>query len=188
MERILSIYYILVQNNIGSVLDCGCGEGKLLNFLVESNQFEKLVGVDNCLKRIEKARKKSVNKDIVYLCQSIFDLDQCVDFGEYEAVVASEIIEHFSKEELKDFFRIVLNVLHPKIFIITTPNRSYNENYEKLYNGLRHSSHKFELNEQEATDFVNSIIKNYSDYSVTCDFCDKNHSSHLITFMRGYMK
>lgn len=184
-ERILAIYYILIQNNISSVLDCGCGEGRLLNFLVESNKFKKLAGIDNCLKRIEKARKKAVNKAVVYQHQSFFDLDKCVYLDEYEAIVASEVIEHFLMGELDEFFRITLNVLHPKILIITTPNRSYNKNYENLYNGLRHSSHEFELSEQEASDFANSIIKKYSDYSVTCDFCDSNHSSHLITFKRG---
>jgi len=184
-ERNKAILEILLSNNVDTVLDCGCGNGRLLNLLFKSYKFKKLSGLDNSKKQIRMARKKNMDSNINFFCQSIFDFAFSSDLSYYDAIVASEIIEHFTKDELNDFLRIVFSILSPKIVIITTPNKDYNYNYEKLYNGLRHSTHYFELNESEAINFAENIEKKYLNYTATCDFCDINHSSHLITFKRS---
>lgn len=182
-ERNEAIYRTLLNNSIESVLDCGCGNGKLLNQLAKSKKFNKLAGLDISKKRIEKAKSINANYNITFFCASIFELKK--EWEEYEAIVASELIEHFSNEENKKFFHNILDVLCPKILIITTPNRSYNHNYDTLYNGLRHSSHQFELDENEVVRTAQQIEDSFCDYRVKYDFCDKNHASHLIIIKQG---
>lgn len=181
-ERNNAILQILLLYNIDSVLDCGCGNGRLLKTLSESNRFRRLAGIDNSIKQITKAKKNNVSNNVSFFCKSFFDLNS--DFNFYDAIIASEVIEHFSKNELHEFIHIMFHVLSPKIVIITTPNKDYNHNYEKLYNGLRHSSHQFEFNELEVKEFANDVEKTYPDYSASCNFCDENGSSHLIVFER----
>ena len=177
-ERNLCIKKILDDMNIGSVLDCGCGNGRLLFLLYQQKKYSKLTGIDISEKRIQQAKKKYSTTDIVFLNKSLFDLDK--NFFWHEAIVASEIIEHFTVNELDAFCEIIFNICAPNLAIITTPNKSYNSNYETLCNGLRHSSHLFEFNEEELTTFLNTIIKKYPQYSAESTFCDSNHSSHLI--------
>lgn len=177
-ERNEAIYRTLLNNSIESVLDCGCGNGKLLHKLARSKKFTKLAGLDISERRIEKAKKVNENHNIKFFCDSIFEPKK--EWKEYEAIVASELIEHFSIVENKKFFNNVLDILCPQILIITTPNKSYNHNYATLYNGLRHSSHQFELDENEVIKMAKQIEDSFCEYKVKYDFCDNNHSSHLI--------
>lgn len=183
-ERIFAICNILNKYNVESVLDCGCGNGRLLKKLLSMSNFKKLAGVDYSQKRLKIAKKNTQNSTVKLYYQSFFDVN--VDFFQYEAFVASEIIEHLSSEELNMFFEKILKRIKPKLLIITTPNKSYNMNYEILYNGLRHKSHVFEFDEQELNDYLIILRKSYPYYIIEKGYCDSNHASHLIIFERKY--
>lgn len=181
-ERIFAIVRLLIKNNIDSVLDCGCGDGKLLKELANSNHFKMLAGVDCSLKRVLKAKKNNKGNNVIFFNQSFFET--IPEFKKYDAIVASEIIEHFSSDELEAFFRISLCDLLVKLLIITTPNKSYNYHYDILYDGLRHSSHKFEMDEEDILKFTKFMKEKFPQYNIVCGFCDSNHASHLIIFER----
>lgn len=183
-ERISSIYSILVNNNVTSVLELGCGTGRLLQKLAESKKFSKLMGIDNSEKRVTKAQKTTKDYDVQVLKQSFLEITNPKEFNNYDAIVASEVIEHLVSEDLEKLISLIFEKISPNIVIFTTPNKTYNCNYETLYNGLRHSSHIFEYDEIDIIKLIDNVISSYPIYSYEKRYCDPNSASHLIIFKK----
>jgi 3' terminal RNA ribose 2'-O-methyltransferase Hen1 len=57
-QRYAAVLEELVACGAKSVLDLGCGEGRLLRDLVKNSQFERIVGMDVSYKSLEIARKR----------------------------------------------------------------------------------------------------------------------------------
>lgn len=183
-ERISSIYSILINNNVTSVLELGCGTGRLLQKLAESKKFSKLMGIDNSEKRVTKAQKTTKDYDVQVLKQSFLEIKNPKEFNNYDAIVASEVIEHLVPEDLEKLISLIFEKISPNIVIFTTPNKTYNCNYETLYNGMRHSSHIFEYDETDIKKLTDKIINSYPIYSYEKKYCDPNCATHLIIFKK----
>ena len=110
---------ILIENNLTSVLDVGCGTGKLVKFL-NDNGFQAK-GCDpnpEALKVAAKFNQKGsiVNANVTKLPfkKASFGLVCCVS-----------VIEHLTKREAKIFLNEAKRVLKPQGFVfIITPNFS----------------------------------------------------------------
>lgn len=178
-KRNNTIFYHLSDSSCNSVLDIGCGDGRLVSFLSENDIFANIGAVDLSEKRIKRAQKKCKYTEKVHFYKQSFFEYNC-EFKNYEAFVLSEIIEHLERHNLQLLFRMTFMVYSPRIVILTTPNSSYNVNYEVLYNGFRHSSHIFELSEDEILAFISDLNQTYPNYRFYSDFCDGEHASHLI--------
>ncbi len=181
--RYATVRNLLQQANIQTVLDIGCGNGRFIQYLLQYSSFTQLAGMDNSLPQFRRAWRRVENDSRAQLfLRSFLDFDE--SFCNYDAVVAMEVIEHLSA---MDLFRLVNNIfllIAPPLVIITTPNRSYNVNYPILWNGLRHSSHKFEFNENELVCFGEKIVAVASEYTFSCGFCDPEHASQFIIFRK----
>ncbi len=177
--RNTTIAKILNLKLITSVLDLGCGDGRLIKLLYNNNIFDNISGVDISSNKIK--RLKNIYTDdsrVTFYEQSFFEYNN--EFKKYDAIILSEVIEHLDKEDVFKLLNLIFKVYVPKILIITTPNRSYNYHYEILHNGLRHASHIFELSDQDVVLFTENIRKKYNNYKVKHGYCDNNHASHLI--------
>ena len=47
--------------------------------------------------------------------------------GRVEAVTCIELVEHLQPAQLDSFSCAVLGVIRPRVWVVTTPNREYNE-------------------------------------------------------------
>ncbi|CAF4951795.1 unnamed protein product [Pieris macdunnoughi] len=109
-----------------TILDVGCGGGILSEALARIGGF--VTGVDaseqliECAKQHSDLDEKIAHNKPTYFCSTIEDHAEEYP-NHYDAVVASEIIEHVADKEL--FVRACVACLKPggRIFI-TTPNRS----------------------------------------------------------------
>lgn len=173
------IIEILKSTSIHNVLDLGCGDGKLFNILCQENSFIKIGGVDISYKKIAKLRKKYDSFGHMFFYNSSF-LCYNPEFRCYDGIVLSEVIEHLKKEELQILFDLIFKRYMPNMVILTTPNRSYNYHFEVLHNGLRHSSHIFELSEVEFSFFIKKLTENYRNYDFKGGYCDSTHATHLL--------
>ena len=177
-ERNNAIINVLRKNKIKSVLDLGCGDGKLLKQLYLNEEFELLGGVDISQRRINKLRSYFENNKKVQLFeQSFFIINE--SYFNYEGFVLSEVIEHLPLKKTYELIDFILEYYVPNIIIITTPNRSYNTNYQVLHSGLRHISHIFELSDNDARTFTEKISKKHSFYIITHGYSDPSHASHM---------
>lgn len=150
-QRLEAVAGALKASGAARVLDLGCGEGRLLERLLEDGQFAEVVGVDVShwalqkaarwmrLERMPEARRKRVR-----LMQDALTYRDDRLSG-YDAAALVEVIEHLDAPRLAALERAVFEFARPGCVVITTPNTEYNVRFETLPAGkLRHRDHRFE--------------------------------------------
>lgn len=139
-----------------TVIDLGCGEGRLLSRLVRAKQFTKIVGVDVSPRALEIAHERLRIDDLpdhqrgrITLLQSSLTYRDA-RFAGFDVACAVEVIEHIDPSRLEAFERTVFEFARPASVIMTTPNAEYNATFESLPAGkLRHRDHRFEWTRAE---------------------------------------
>ncbi|MCL2232577.1 MAG: 3' terminal RNA ribose 2'-O-methyltransferase Hen1 [Treponema sp.] len=178
-QRLGSVNAALKSCGARSVIDMGCGGGRLLGMLVREKQFERLAGVDVSHTALEYAAEKlkldrlsdSAVKRITLFQGSLTYKDS--RFKGYDAACVIEVIEHLDIPRLAAFERVLFEWTKPPVIILTTPNREYNVNYEQaskaFFGGseLRHSDHRFEWTRAEFRQWATRVAEE-NGYDVRC--------------------
>jgi 3' terminal RNA ribose 2'-O-methyltransferase Hen1 len=171
-ERMESVISKIRKSGAKTVLDLGCGEGKLLRKLMSEKQFNKIIGLDVSIRSLEYAKDRlrfdrlppKHLERIELLHGSLIYRDNRLSGFDAAAVV--EVIEHMDTNRLSAFERVLFEFARPKTVVITTPNVDYNEKFEDLPAGkLRHSDHRFEWTRKEFAQWANTITDRFG-YSV----------------------
>lgn len=181
-NRFSTVFHLLLQEHVTSVLDFGCGDGKFLHYLAQESFFSRLGGVDISRPRLARTRRRIGDDSRIFLYLQSF-LEKNPEFSFYTAIVVMEVIEHLKKDDLHLLFHNLFGIA-PPLIIVTSPNREYNNHYPVLYNGLRHSSHKFEFTVDELRHFAEDMTPMESGYTFTIGFCDPEHASQFILWKR----
>lgn len=155
-----------------TVLDLGCGEGKLLRQLIQDRQFEQIVGMDVSLRSLELAEKRlkldrlpdRQAERLKLIHGSLIYRDKRLEGFDAAAVV--EVIEHLDPPRLSAFERVLFEFARPKTVVLTTPNQEYNVRWEALPAGhFRHPDHRFEWSRQEFQRWATRVAEQHG-YSV----------------------
>jgi 3' terminal RNA ribose 2'-O-methyltransferase Hen1 len=155
-QRHGAVLSVLRASGATSVLDLGCGEGKLLRTLIKERQFQRLVGLDVSFRSLEIATKRlyldTANErqaDRVKLLHgSLIYRDKRLEG--FDAAVLVEVIEHLDLPRLAALERVLFEFARPRTVVLTTPNREYNVKWETLPAGkFRHPDHRFEWTRDE---------------------------------------
>jgi 3' terminal RNA ribose 2'-O-methyltransferase Hen1 len=171
-QRMETVVRMLRDSGAKTVLDLGCGEGKLLRRLLGEMSFEKIVGMDVSYRSLEKAQDKlgfermsdKQRQRIELLHGSLMYRDKRLSGFDAAAVV--EVIEHLDYPRLHALERVLFEFAKPKTVVVTTPNREYNVLFENLPVGkFRHADHRFEWTRQEFETWAQAMADRY-DYSV----------------------
>ena len=102
-----------------SVLDLGCGHGALLH-VARKLGYRNILGVDGSPEQVAAAKLLGI--DDVKQCDLMHALELQED-GSLDVVIAFDVIEHFTREELLPFVDQVLRVLNVRgRWIIHVPN------------------------------------------------------------------
>ncbi|KAJ3158644.1 Small RNA 2'-O-methyltransferase [Geranomyces michiganensis] len=161
---------------VGSVLDLGCGEGALLEILLNDPRFTQLAGVDVDVDALNMAMRACAptEYDKTYLRElpvefnlwhgSIAEMDPRL--SGFDAIASIEVVEHLPAEVLAAFPRVTLGEYRPKIMVVTTPNADFNVNFTDLQHGtpekpFRHWDHKFEWTRSEFEAWGSSAAAQY---------------------------
>jgi 3' terminal RNA ribose 2'-O-methyltransferase Hen1 len=159
----------LKKHQAKSLVDLGCGEGKLISRLAKDNFFEKIAGMDVSYRSLEYARQKL---DRLFL--SAAQLERIEVFQgslayrdrrleNYDAATLIEVIEHLDKSRLAALERVVFEFAHPQLVLITTPNSEYNIKFENLPTGkFRHHDHRFEWTRVEFQIWAMGIAERFN--------------------------
>ena len=146
----------LKMSGAASVIDLGCGDGKLLRLLLKEKQFTRIAGVDvsyselaKCKDRLHWEEMPEKQRERLSLFQSSLTYRD-KRFSGFDAAAVVEVIEHLELNRLPALEKSLFMYAKPQTIVLTTPNREYNVRYENLSAGkVRHSDHRFEWTRKE---------------------------------------
>ena len=166
--RLQAVIDQLQAHNVKTLLDLGCGEGRLLNRLKTDRSLSKIAGCDasiyslgNAKERIKPDRQRRGEPKIELFQSGLTYRDK--RFSGFDAITLVEVIEHIDLPRLSALERVVFEYAKPPLVIVTTPNLEYNALFEFLPQGkFRHSDHRFEWTRQEFENWAHGIAKAYN--------------------------
>jgi SAM-dependent methyltransferase len=171
-QRLATVLAALRGSGATSVVDVGCGDGKLLRLLLDDKRFERIVGMDVSLRSLKIASERLrldrlpplKRRRIELLHGSLMYRD--ARLTGFDAATCVEVIEHLDRPRLAAFERVLFEFARPRTVIVTTPNREYNVRFEPLPAGrLRHRDHRFEWTRAEFAAWARGVAERFR-YSV----------------------
>jgi 3' terminal RNA ribose 2'-O-methyltransferase Hen1 len=157
-----------------SVVDLGCGEGKLIRDLIKHPTFERILGMDVSHRILSIAAERlrldrlppTVRKRLDLVHGSLMYRDARLEG--FDAAVLCEVIEHLDEPRLAALERVVFGAARPGIVIVTTPNSEYNVMWETLAaDSMRHRDHRFEWTRDQFKAWAAGVC---SRHGYTCEF------------------
>ncbi len=151
-----------------SVIDLGCGEGKLLRRLLDLRELTRIVGVDVAHRTLEIAAERlhlerlpqRLAEKITLLHGSLTYRD--ARFEGFDVATVVEVIEHLDPPRLAAFERVLFEYAAPRAIVLTTPNREYNTLFAGMEAGhLRHTDHRFEWTRAEFAAWAGGVAARF---------------------------
>jgi 3' terminal RNA ribose 2'-O-methyltransferase Hen1 len=155
-QRIGAVLAALKASGATSVVDLGCGEGKLVRALLKEPSFERVVGLDVAHRVLDHARDRlhldsmpeRQRTRVTLLHGSLLYRDKRIHG--FDAAALVEVVEHLDPPRLRAFERVVFEFARPGTVVLTTPNAEYNVHFAGMGAGkLRHKDHRFEWTRAE---------------------------------------
>jgi 3' terminal RNA ribose 2'-O-methyltransferase Hen1 len=167
-RRVDAVLEALRASAAASVLDLGCGEGRLLGALLKERSIARIVGVDVSIRALENAEERlhldrlpaPVRAKLKLLHGALTYRDARLTGFDAAAVV--EVIEHLDAARLSAFERALFECARPKSVIVTTPNVEYNVKFPGLPAGqFRHGDHRFEWTRAQFRDWAGGVAARF---------------------------
>lgn len=165
-QRMARVTEVLKGLGAASVVDLGCGEGRLLRELLKHRGFTRIVGVEvaprvlaTAAERLRLDNMPDLQRRRIELLQGslVYRDDRLKGF---DAAAIIEVIEHMDAERLPSFEQAVFGHARPGAVVITTPNADYNALFPNLPAGkFRHPDHRFEWSRQEFEHWAESLAR-----------------------------
>lgn len=154
--RLETVVALLKEADVSSIVDLGCGSGKLLSLLLRESWAKRLFGLDVSARDLAYAtRRLRIGRPggpgegrVTLLHGALTYRDQ--RWVKAEAAALVEVVEHLDPERLPALERVVFGDAHPRTVVITTPNADYNVLFPSLAPGaFRHPDHRFEWSREQ---------------------------------------
>ena len=167
-QRLAAVLAALRASGAASVLDLGCGEGRLLTLLQPERTFTRILGMDVspatlqiAARRLHYDRFTETQRARLSLVQgSLLYRDKRLEG--FDAAALVEVVEHLDQPRLRAAERVVFEFARPGTVIITTPNRDYNPKWETLPAGkFRHRDHRFEWSRAEFQAWAGGVAERF---------------------------
>ena len=171
-QRIAAVTQALKDAGARSVLDLGCGDGRLLQSLLRDGSFAKVVGVDVSFAALERAARRlhldemsPKQRERIELLQGSLTYRDRRLLG-FDGAALVEVIEHLEPSRFGAFEQVLFDITRPSAIVLTTPNAEYNVRFERLPAGsLRHRDHRFEWTRDQFRGWADGVAER-SGYAV----------------------
>lgn len=167
-RRLEAVKDAVLESGAVSVIDLGCGEGKLTAMLLKEKQLLRVAAADVSLRALERARQNlqpdrmppSQREKLTWMQASLTYRDE--RFSGFDAACVVEVVEHLDPQRLPAFERVLFEFAAPRTVVLTTPNRAYNLCYPTLAPGaLRHEDHRFEWTREEFRAWAEGVCERF---------------------------
>lgn len=172
-QRMTAVASALIESGARSVVDLGCGDGRLMRELLQHRQFTTIAGIDTSLRALEIAeRRLKIDRMTPRQRGRVALLHGALTYRDnrlahYDAAALVEVIEHLDAERLPALERVVFEFARPATIVVTTPNREYNALFEGMAPGaMRHADHRFEWDRAEFETWARAVAARHG-YSVS---------------------
>jgi 3' terminal RNA ribose 2'-O-methyltransferase Hen1 len=167
-QRLGAVLGVLRGAGAASVLDLGCGEGRLLGALLDDARFARIAGVEVSHRSLERARERlKLDRMAPMKAARLSLLHGSLTYRDarlagFDAAALVEVIEHLDPDRLGALERTVFEFARPGTVVVTTPNSEYNVRFEGLPAGrFRHSDHRFEWTRAEFQQWADAAADRY---------------------------
>jgi len=163
-QRMVAVVEALKASGAQSVVDLGCGEGKLIQRLLKEPWARRITGVDASARELEWGAKKLKLGElggppegrVTLLHGSVTYRDR--RWHGHDAAALVEVVEHLDIDRLPALERVVFGEGQPATVVVTTPNADYNALFPGLAAGaFRHPDHRFEWTREEFRAWVKRV-------------------------------
>ncbi|PCJ67866.1 MAG: hypothetical protein COA58_01635 [Bacteroidetes bacterium] len=120
----------LVKLNVQEVLDVGCGDGRLLNYLAKEKSFKSLSGFDYSEHAIKLAQ--IFNPKVNFFVHDIYSEDY-LDCKTVQAFTLIEVLEHIPIEKVESFISGLSRIMSSDTYLFLTVPHNNNPTAEKHY-------------------------------------------------------
>ncbi len=167
-QRLSTISDLVKERDVESIIDLGCGEGKLLQRVLPIKSVQRVVGLDVSIRALERAEQRlkleqkpeKIRAKLSLIQGALHYRDARLEG--FDMAVCMEVIEHMDEDRLDAFEKVLFQWAKPKAVIVTTPNVEYNVRYENLPEGrLRHSDHRFEWDRSTFQAWADSVASQF---------------------------
>jgi 3' terminal RNA ribose 2'-O-methyltransferase Hen1 len=167
-RRLAAVLGVITASGARSVLDLGCGSGKLLAELVKQPGLQRVTGLDVSHRALEAAARRlhldrmaPRQRERVQLLHGSLTYRDSRLHG-FDAAAIVEVIEHLDPPRIVAFEKVVFGHARPETVVLTTPNAEYNA----LLAGLppasfRHGDHRFEWTRPQLRAWAEAVAARY---------------------------
>lgn len=146
-----------------SVLDLGCGEGKLLRLLAADPRISRIVGLDVSYVLVTRLESR-LNRSFAHISKKASVIHGSLTYRDsrllgFDAAALVEVIEHLDLGRLDSLENNVFGYAKPTSVLVTTPNRDYNVKYG--LEGFRHDDHRFEWTRAQFNDWCARVSEKF---------------------------
>ncbi|MBL8857427.1 MAG: 3' terminal RNA ribose 2'-O-methyltransferase Hen1 [Planctomycetes bacterium] len=167
-QRLRAVIAVLRGAGTKSVVDLGCGEGKLLRELIDDASFERVAGLEVSHRSLERARDRLMLDRMAPMKAARLTLwhgsltYRDARLSGFDAATLVEVIEHLDPDRLGALERTVFEFARPGTVVVTTPNSEFNVRFETLPAGrFRHSDHRFEWTRAEFRAWAEQVARRF---------------------------
>ncbi|MQA04593.1 MAG: 3' terminal RNA ribose 2'-O-methyltransferase Hen1 [Streptosporangiales bacterium] len=167
-QRVDAVLGALAEEGGASVVDLGCGEGRLLGPLLADTSFTEVAGADVSARALAQAEKRlHVDRMSDHKRERLKLLRTALTYHDarlrgYDAAVLMEVIEHVDPARLPALADNVFGDARPTSVVVTTPNAEHNVRFPDLPAGaMRHPDHRFEWTREAFGQWAKDVAETY---------------------------
>jgi 3' terminal RNA ribose 2'-O-methyltransferase Hen1 len=167
-QRLAAVLDVIRAAGARSVLDLGCGSGRLLEVLLAEQGLQRIIGLDVSYRALQGAAQR-IHLDTMAPRQRtrVELLHGSLTYTDgrlrgFDAAAVVEVIEHLDPPRVGAFERALFGHAQPGTVILTTPNAEYNQLFDGLPAGsMRHRDHRFEWTREQLARWSASVAAQY---------------------------
>jgi 3' terminal RNA ribose 2'-O-methyltransferase Hen1 len=163
-RRLAAVLGVITASGARSVLDLGCGSGKLLAELLKEPRLDRVTGLDVSHRALETAARRLHLDSMAPRQRARVELlHGSLTYRDgrlrgFDAAAVVEVIEHLDPPRLGAFEHGIFGYARPGTVIVTTPNAEYNALFDGLPEGsFRHADHRFEWTRAEFAAWADGV-------------------------------